>query len=169
MASERTERLRKTNYWDELFRIRDQQRQLRKSAVNVVRGADLPLEKNRQGLMRWYLHPSITDTVIQSLIIFEQEIPPGSRSGRVKFQGGQVIYVKEGNGHTLLDGVSHPWQAGDVINLPLKRDGIIVQHVNDDRERPAKLIACEPNWIGCVGVDRGSGFEQLEDSPDYRR
>jgi len=169
MPSKRTDRLTKTNYWDELFRIRDQQREFRQGAVKVVRRSELPLEKNRQGLMRWYLHPSITDTVIHSLIIFEQEIPPGSRSGRIKFQGGQVLYVKEGKGHTLVDGVRHAWQAGDVINLPLKRDGIVVQHVNGDRERPAKLIACEPNWVGCVGVDRGSGFEQLEDSPDHRR
>jgi len=169
MGNERTDKLAKVNHWEELFRIRDQQRAFRKTAVKVVRGSELPQEKNRQGLMRWYLHPSITDTVIHSLIIVEQEIPPGSRSGRIKFQGGQVIYVKAGKGHTLLDGVRHAWQAGDVINLPLKRDGIVVQHVNDDRERPAKLIACEPNWIGCVGVDRGSGFEQLEDSPDSRR
>ncbi|MEK7879198.1 MAG: hypothetical protein AAB285_05000, partial [candidate division NC10 bacterium] len=75
----------------------------------------------------------------------------------------------EGKGHTRGDGGRHPWQAGDGSNLPRKRDGIIVQHVNDDPQRPAKLIACEPNWIGCVGVDRGSGFEQLEDSPDSRR
>ena len=169
MANERTDKLAKTNYWDELFRIRDQQREHRRTAISVVRGAELPQEKNRQGLMRWYLHPSITDTVIHSLMIFEQEIPPGSRTGRIKFQGGQVLYVKQGKGHTLLDGVRHDWQAGDVINLPLKGDGIIVQHVNDDPEQRAKLIGCEPNWVGCVGVDRGSGFEQLEDSPDYRR
>jgi hypothetical protein len=163
------EKLVRLNYWDELLRIRDQQREFRKTAVKVVKRSELPQEKNRQGLMRWYLHPSITDTVIHSLIIFEQEIPPGSRSGRLKFQGGQVIYVREGKGYTLIDGVKHAWQAGDVINLPLKRDGIIVQHVNDDPKQPVRLIACEPNWVGCVGVDRGSGFEQLEDSPDYRR
>jgi len=169
MASERTEKLARTNYWEELFRIRDRQRELRKTAIAVVRRSELPQEKNRQGLMRWYLHPSITDTVIHSLIIFEQEIPPGSRSGRIKFQGGQVLYVKEGRGHTLLDGVRHSWQAGDVINLPLKRDGIIVQHVNDDPHEPAKFVAVEPNLLQCTGVDRGCGFELLRASPDYRR
>ncbi len=59
------------------------------------------------GLMRWYLHPSITDTVISSLVFFEQPIPPGSRTVRLRFQGGQVIYIIEGRGHTLIYGVKH--------------------------------------------------------------
>jgi len=78
-----------------------------------------------------------------------------------------VMYILEGRGHTLLDGVKHPWAAGDVLNLPLKRDGIIVQHFNDDPATRAVFLACEPNWFACTGVDRGSGFEQIEESPDY--
>lgn len=169
MASARTERLARENYWEELLRIRDEQRKHVKSAVTLIKGKDLPLERNRQGLMRWYLHPSITDTAIRSLIIFVQEIPPGSRSGRVKFQGGQAIHILEGRGHTILDGVRYDWTAGDTLNLPLKKPGIVVQHVNDDPQQPARFVACEVNWVDCVGVDRGSGFEQIEVSPDYKR
>jgi len=29
-------------------------------------------------------------------------------------------------------------------------------------------VAAEPNWLECVTVDRGCGFEQLEDAPEYR-
>ena len=46
----------------------------------------------------------------------QQEIPPGSRSGRLKFQGGQILFIVEGRGHTMLDGVKHAWEAGDVVN-----------------------------------------------------
>ena len=53
-------------------------------------------------------------------MFFQQEIPPGSRSGRLKFQGGQVIMILEGRGYTLVDGVKHTWEAGDVLNLPLR-------------------------------------------------
>ena len=167
--SDRTEKLAKTNFWDETIALRDRQRDLRKNAVQVVRAAELPQEINPMGLMRWYLHPSITDTVISSLVFFEQEIPPGSRTGRLKFQGGQVIYVLEGRGHTMIDGVKHSWEGGDVLNLPLRKDGIIVQHVNDDPDKPAKFVATEPNFWECTGVDRGCGFELLSSSPDYRR
>jgi gentisate 1,2-dioxygenase len=117
--------------------------------------------------MRWYLHPAIRDTILSTLMLYKQEIPPGSRSGRLKFQGGQVMYILEGRGHTVLDGVRHSWAAGDVLNLPLKRDGIVVQHFNDDPTARAVFLACEPNWFECTGVDRGSGFEQIEDSPDF--
>lgn len=169
MASVRTEKLAGVNYWEELLRLRDAQRQRMKTAVTLVKGRELPLERNQQGLMRWYLHPAITDTVIRSLVIFVQEIPPGSRSGRVKFQGGQVLHILEGRGHTILDGVRYNWEAGDTLNLPLKKRGIVVQHVNDDPEIVTRFVACEVNWVDCVGVDRGSGFEQIEISPDYKR
>ena len=167
MANTRTEKLARVNHWEELFRLRDEQRERVRTAVTLVKGKELPLERNRQGLMCWYLHPAITDTVIRSLIIFVQEIPPGSRSGRLKFQGGQAIHILEGRGHTILDGVRYDWAQGDTLNLPLKKRGIVVQHFNDDPGKPARLVAGEVNWVDCVGVDRGSGFEQIENAPDF--
>jgi hypothetical protein len=167
--SERTEKLAKVNYWDELIALRDRQREQRQTAVQVVRLSELPLENNQQGLMRWYLHPSITDTVLSTLAIYRQEIPPGSRSGRLKFQGGQIMFIVAGRGHTLLDGARHDWAAGDVLNLPTKRDGIVVQHFNDDPDTTAAFLAVEPNLFAATSVDRGCGFNLLEQSPDYRK
>ena len=84
MKSERRERMSKVNYWDGLLALRDRQREQRKSSTQLVSEEDLPLEVNRQGLMRWYMHPDITDTVLSTYLFCEQEIPPGSRSGRLK-------------------------------------------------------------------------------------
>lgn len=170
--SKRSDGVRKTelsqrNFWDELLTLRDRQRDRMHNGIQVIKEKDLPLETNRQGLMRWYLHPGISDTVLSTLMFFQQEIPPRSRSGRVKFQGGQVIMVTEGRGYTLVDGVKHEWEEGDVINLPLRARGIVVQHFNPDPERVARFVASEPNWFECLFVDRGSGFEQLEDAPEY--
>ena len=169
MTSERTAKLAKVNYWNELLALRDTQREQRKTAVQVVRLSELPVENNEQGLMRWYMHPSITDTVLSTLAIYRQDIPPGSRSGRLKFQGGQILFIVEGRGYTMLDGVKHAWEAGDVVNLPCKRDGIVVQHFNDDPSKPTAFLAVEPNLFAATGVDRGCGFHQLEQSLDYRR
>jgi hypothetical protein len=169
MAGDRKTRLAQTNYWDELLALRDTQREQRRKGMAIIKEADLPQETNRQGLMRWYLHPAIKDTVLSTLLFFQQEIPPGSRSGRIKFQGGQVIMILEGKGYTLVDGVKHPWEEGDVLNLPLRDKGIVVQHFNTEADRPAKFVASEPNWFECTFVDRGSGFEQLEDCPEYKR
>lgn len=169
MAEDRKARHAATNFWDELLKLRDEQREHRKNALMVIKGSQLPQEINRQGLMRWYMHPAIKDTILNTHLFFEQEIPPGSRSGMLKFQGEQVIYILEGKGYTLIDGVKHHWEAGDVLNLPLRKHGIIVQHFNEDANAPAKFVAAEPNLFACTSVDRGSGFEQIEDAPEYRR
>jgi hypothetical protein len=169
MEDQRKQELAQHNFWDELLALRDEQRVQRGKGIAVIKQAGLPQESNRQGLMRWYLHPAIKDTVLNTQIFFEQEIPPGGRSGRIKFQGGQVIMILEGRGYTLVDGVKHAWEEGDVLNLPLRARGIIVQHFNTDPEKPARFVGAEPNWVDCTYVDRGSGFEQLEDAPEYRR
>ena len=166
---ERKAKLAEKNYYDDLLAIRDEQRVQIRTGIQVVKEGDLPLESNRQGLMRWYMHPSIKDTALSTMIFYQQEIPPGSRSGRVKFQGGQVMLILEGKGYTVIDGVKHSWEAGDVLNLPLRPRGIIVQHFNTDPNVTVKFVATEPNWTDCTFVDRGSGFEQLEDAQEYRR
>jgi hypothetical protein len=169
MATDRKSKLAEVNHWEELLKLRDRQREQTRNGIQVIKEAELPLEVSRQGLLRWYLHPEIKDTCLSVLLFYQQEIPPGSRSGRLKFQGGQVMMITEGRGYTTIDGVKHPWKAGDVLNLPLRADGIIVQHFNADPNNPAKFVAVEPNWLEGVSVDRGCGFEQLEDAPEYRR
>ncbi len=166
-AESRTERLKKTNYWNKLFELRDQDRQNKKDAIYTVIGEELPWEVNCQGLMRWYLHPSMEDTIINPFIFYVQEIPPGSRSGRLKVQGGQIFYIWEGKGYTVMDGVKYPWAAGSVVQIPLKPMGVIYQHFNMDEHNPARLISCEANNVGALGMDKGSGFEQLENCPEY--
>ena len=169
MDGDRKSKLAETNFYDELLALRDTQRERMRHGIQVIKEADLPVETNRQGLMRWYLHPAIKDTALATLMFFQQEIPPGSRSGRVKFQGGQVIMILEGRGYTLVDGVKHEWEDGDVLNLPLRAKGIVIQHFNTDPNKPVRFVATEPNWMECTFVDRGSGFEQLEDAPEYKR
>ena len=94
--------------------------------MQVVKEKDLPLETNQMGQMKWYLHPNLKDVVVNPMLVYQQEIPPNSRSGRIKFQGGQVLMILDGEGYTSIDGVKHSWKKGDVLNLPLRDDGIIL-------------------------------------------
>lgn len=151
--------------WAELFALRNRQRAVLKGAAQVVRRRSLAQQRSAQGLLRWYLHPAVKDKVLSTLVVYEQELPPGGRSGRVRFQGGQIIFIIEGEGYTVLDGEKHHWAAGDVLNLPVKFDGIVVQHHNASKERSARFLAVEPNLTDALGVDRGSGFEQIEVAP----
>jgi gentisate 1,2-dioxygenase len=78
------------------------------------------------------------------------------------------MMILEGRGYTLVDGVKHEWEEGDVLNLPLRAKGIVVQHFNTDPVKTARFVATEPNWTECTFVDRGAGYEQLEDAPEYK-
>jgi len=155
------------NYWEELFRLRDKDRENKKKALKTVVGDELPWELNRQGFMRWYLHPLMEDRVINPFIFYVQKIPPGSRSGRVKTQGSQIFYIWEGRGYTTIDGVRYDWEEGACVQIPLRPMGVIFQHFNTDPEKPALLISVEANTVGALGMDRGCGFEQLENCPEY--
>lgn len=152
---------------DDMFRRRDQWRKETLGAPLVIKKRSLPQERNRMGLYRWYVHPSFTHVACRHTLLWGHEIPPGSRSGKQKHQGGRVHYVLEGRGYTILDDKRYDWEKGDLILLPVKVGGCIFQHFNADPKEPAELIATEPNWTSILGVDMAGGFEQLEPSPDY--
>ncbi len=156
------------NFFSELLTMRDQYRANVKNATMVLTGDELPLEVNPMGLYRWFLHPSMKNAAIRTQLVSMQEIAPDRPSGKMKTQGGQVHIVLEGRGYTVIDGVRHDWEQFDAIFLPLMSDGTIHQHFNSDPDNWAKLICSEPNLFDSLGVDRGSGFEVLENSPDFK-
>lgn len=152
---------------EELFHLRDKQRKAWQKAPKVIRGKELPLEINRMGLHRWYLHPGIEDNAIRTILLWIQEIPPGGRSGKQKTSGGRLHYVMQGRGYTVVDGVRHEWEQGDLVMIPMKPQGAIHQHFNTDTTVTARLACTEPNLTDALGVDMGAGFEQLENAPEY--
>jgi gentisate 1,2-dioxygenase len=150
-----------------LYQLRDRQRQHQGKGTWLIKGSELPWENNRQGKMKWFLHPALDNTAIRSMIVFEQEIPPGGRSGAQKTPGGSVLYILEGKGYTLLDGVRHDWQAEDLVNIPIRREGVVVQHVNTDPRRHVRFVSADLNLVDILGVDRGAEFAQVEPAPDW--
>ena len=80
-----------------------------------------------------------------------------------------MLYVLQGKGYTLLDGVRHEWQAEDLINIPIRAQGVVVQHVNTDPRRPVRFVSADLNLVDMLGVDRGAVLEQIEAAPDQDR
>jgi hypothetical protein len=157
----RLARLSQRNLFQELMDLRDRQRQARANAMWVIKERDIPLEINPLGRMRWYLHPNLDDVSIQALIVAVHELGPGEASGKLLFQGGSVIFFLDGRGKTILDGETYEWRAGDLINTPLRPDGVTIQHFNTGSEA-VRFIEASPNLVHALGVDRGSGFDVLE-------
>lgn len=165
--SPRKQALMRRNLFEELIQLRDQQRADSKNALCVIKGSDVPTELSRLGLIQWYLHPAINDTVSKAKIVWVTHIPPHSRTGKLQCQGGQIYYVwKGGSGHTVLDGERHDWGVGCVINIPLGGYGVVFQHFNDSDEE-VLLIGAEENMVDSLSVDRGAGFEILESCPEW--
>ena len=157
---------RADNLLEWMYRLRDRQREHQGKGAWLIKGRDLPWESNRQGKMKWFLHPALNNTAIRSMIVFEQEIPAGGRSGAQKTPGGSVLYILEGKGYTLLDGERHDWQAEDLVNIPIRAGGVVVQHVNADPHRPVRFISADLNLVDILGVDRGAELEQIEAAPE---
>ena len=166
MTDNSTRRGELTRY-QELIDLRDQERRRIAGASVCVKGGELPWEINPQGAMKWYMHPNIDSTAHKFVMFYAQEIPPASRSGKQRCQGGVVFVVVEGFGYTLIDEQRYDWKKGDLLQLPIKPDGIAFQHFNASDSKAALLIAAEPNLAAATGVDRACGFEQLAAAPEF--
>lgn len=157
---------REETFFEKLMALRDAHRRTTETGCVVASGKALRWESTPHGKLKWYMHPAMAKNVLQSHIIYLQEIPPGSRSGLQRHPGGMVIYFLQGHGRTTLDGEEIVWKAEDLLMLPLRPEGVVFQHFNDSAEDSALLLACEPNLVHALGVDRGSRWEQLEVAPE---
>lgn len=153
--------------YGEMLRLRDAERERLKKAIIVARGDKAPTEINPMGVIHWYTHPALDEPALRTYMLWVQEIPVGSRSGRMRHQGGRIHYVWQGQGYTVVDGVRHEWEQGDVICIPLKAFGVEYQHFNGG-DQPAKLVTIELNMVGSMGVDLGAPWEVIEPAPEYR-
>jgi gentisate 1,2-dioxygenase len=152
--------------WGSLFRRRDEQRDEVKRAQSVVSFDETPWEYNRQGKMKWYMHPH-KEAGSHLMMIYLQEIPPGSRSGKVLQQGGRAFFIWQGKGYSIVNGKRYDWEKEDLLLLPIRVQGNTFQHFNTDPANPALILAVAPNVTEILGVDQGLGLEQLENCPGY--
>jgi gentisate 1,2-dioxygenase len=133
----------------------------------VVRGDQLPWELNPQGYTRWYAAPTMTDIAATGMIIFTLRIAPGGRSGKQHHPGNQVVYVWRGtSGYSIIDDERFEWENGDVVMVPLRPTGSVVQHFNAGDDE-VELLCVSPNTVHSLTVDKGSWFDAVEPAPEF--
>jgi quercetin dioxygenase-like cupin family protein len=129
----------------------------------VVKMADCPQGLTRQGRLRYYLARTVKDTPLQDWIVFTHEVR--TISGKHRHQGGLIIYVIDGNGYSVVDGVRYDWEKGDLVLLPMKEQGVEHQHFNSNPEKPAL-------WMAFIHQPTreyvASEMTQTEVSPEYK-
>lgn len=157
------ERERTLNSYEESIRHNaDRNRHAMEGRV-VIDAEAAPLEETRQGRLRFYLHPIRTENAVTDWKIIWNEIH--THTGRHTHQGGLYIYVVAGKGYTIVDGKRVDWEAGDMILLPIKPEGVDHQHFNEDPNVPAEWVAfIYTPWKDFVA----DVLEQKENAPGYR-
>jgi hypothetical protein len=140
------------------------ERERRAEAMDLIHREDLAPEYNALGITRWYLHPELEQPSTRALYFFELEILEGSHSGKLLHQGGIVHYVLEGNGHSIVNGVRHDWEATDGIVIPILEAGSTFQHFNDGSSR-VRMLVTWPNFDSALGPEGGVALTILEPAP----
>lgn len=144
----------------------------------LVKPEEMPWELSPHGLLKHMIHEHL-GTRAETLDIYMQIIPPGSRSGRHRHFAEEAFYVVEGSGYDLhwdcdVDADARgwrwivpdepqrfSWQAGDVVYIP---PATIHQHVNAGAGRPARIISVTNRVYKWSGLNN---LEQLENAPEY--
>jgi quercetin dioxygenase-like cupin family protein len=119
------------------------------------------------------------DVRVASVDVYEQEVPPGSRSAKHLHMTDEVLYVLSGNGHSLhwevdaeIDGryyarvatqaSRHEFTEGDTIYVP---PNTVHQHFNTSDGEPLRLLSAQNRLIKYLGYDN---VVYLEDAPEAR-
>lgn len=127
----------------------------------VIRGDERAWEICPTGRLYRYFGEGVEDTALMNWWVFKSDI--STHSGKHRHQGGLVIYVVEGSGYSIVDGVKCPWAAGDLLLLPITPDGAEHQHFNDDPGKPVRWVAFfHMPLFDSLG---GAGTKLSQDSP----
>ncbi|MEE8471613.1 MAG: cupin domain-containing protein [Dehalococcoidia bacterium] len=150
--------------YEYIYRWRAERKLAASQGKVVIKGTDVPWEQNRQGYIKFYLHPRVWQEVsVPNWFMFIHDIR--KNSGRHRHQGGLGLFVLEGKGYTVVDGVRYDWEAGDLVILPVKPDGCEHQHFNAEPGTPAMWLAL---IFDPFRDAMGNELEQKEVSPDWQ-
>lgn len=143
----------------------------------VIRPDEMPWEMSRQGLLKHLINEGM-NTRMETVDVYMQLIPPGSRSGRHRHLAEECLYVLEGSGYDIHQDCDveitdtfawtpqketkrYEWEAGDYIYIP---PNTIHQHFNADPARPVRLVSSTARIFRQMGLNT---LEQMEDAPEY--
>ncbi|MDZ4247579.1 MAG: cupin domain-containing protein, partial [Dehalococcoidia bacterium] len=128
------------NLYEQSMRAVNENLRQRMEGKVIVKWDEGQFEQGRMGFAKYLLHRKDWDKVgTPGWHIFINRIR--THGGLHNHQGGLVIYVLEGEGYSTVDGVRYDWEAGDLVVLPIKPDGVDHQHFNTDPNKPAEWIA----------------------------
>lgn len=155
----------------------------------ILKPEEMPWELSPQGLLKHMLNEQMAeeyDYPGMGADIYQQVIPPGSKSGKHRHRGEEIIIVLEGEGYdhhwdadlTVTgekdreipewvfdeEPKKFEWEAGDAIYVPVNT---IHQHFNTSDEDPARFISVQARAFTNLGFGY-EDLEQYEAAPEYK-
>lgn len=129
----------------------------------VIAGDRAVREMSAMGECVYYLDAGVyPERALSDWRSFVMDLPVST--GKHTHQGGLVIYVLEGAGWSVLDGVREDWVAGDLLLLPIKAGGVEHQFFNANPGSPCR-------WLSAINVpmfnNLGSEFTQQDYAGEY--
>lgn len=149
--------------YEKIVRFYEEKAARQKNGELLIRGDQLEYQISRQGYIKFYMNPLMTNTALSSWSVFEQLIK--KQSGRHTHQGGIIIYVLEGEGETETNGTVLPWKAGDLLLLPIQPGGVTHQHWNKDASKGCRWVAFRDYLVGGYIAN---AIDQVSEMPDLR-
>ncbi|MBI2953830.1 MAG: cupin domain-containing protein [Chloroflexi bacterium] len=129
----------------------------------LIKANEREFRITRQGKSKYIMYPNVwPENALQDWSVFMQDLVV--HTGKHRHQGGLIIFVLEGRGYTVVEGVRMDWKKGDLILLPFKEGGVEHQHFNVEPGTSCK-------WIAMIHIpmsDQVSNFfEQIELNPMF--
>lgn len=147
--------------------LREQKNKQKRAAIpHVKKDKDVPWEQSAQAYRKHFAHGGLNNRYslapIGSMTVAKQLLPPMGKGGKHRHYNEALLYIVEGEGYELHDGIKYPFEAGDLVCVPTY---CIHQHCNDSK-----------NWVNvfyCTGYDFCDflgiqSTEQIEMHPNYR-
>ncbi|MDQ3529081.1 MAG: cupin domain-containing protein [Actinomycetota bacterium] len=123
------------------YSLREERRRQIESP-RVYSTADSPWKNGPVKFNKTLLKPGMG--LMQTIQAAMQEIAPGGRSQKHGHQNPALMYVLNGTGYDIHDGVRMDWKAGDLLIVP---PGTVHQHFNPSQTVPARVLVIKTKPI----------------------
>lgn len=105
------------------------------SATRVISGDNIPFTGGPQMWHKKLIDPA--DGLTQTLHVHIEVLAPGGKSQKHGHQNEAMLYILDGHGWEIHDGIRHDWRAGDVAVVS---NGCVHQHFNGSSQDPCKIL-----------------------------
>ena len=132
----------------QFYDYRDTWEKLRDPDNRVIKGGEIPMKSKNErleGSQHWgksFVRP--WKGITQSLSMHMAELAPQGYGKKHGHQNEALMYILEGEGYEIHDGVEYKWEPG---NLAVIHGGCVHQHFSEDPENPCRALIVKPKAL----------------------